>query len=217
MYYQIKGLVLNSRTQGESDKIALIYSYEWGKISSIVPSAKKITAKLNGATEPLTESEFMVYQNHSSMRPKITGAQILNNHTKLKSDFQKSIYALYAAEIGDKLLPFNSANIEKYYLISRIWQVLEDCANFRRAIAAFTLRFLSLSGYSFSDYIKQGNTQFDKESQTIINKLSNCSGDDLDSLSINDEIICYYVEEYLLNYIKTPSVHTFLKKIKKHL
>ncbi|MDR3243219.1 MAG: recombination protein O N-terminal domain-containing protein, partial [Elusimicrobiota bacterium] len=76
MYYQIKGLVLNSRTQGESDKIALIYSYEWGKISSIVPSAKKITAKLNGATEPLTESEFMVYQNHSSMRPKITGAQI---------------------------------------------------------------------------------------------------------------------------------------------
>ncbi|MCL2485943.1 MAG: recombination protein O N-terminal domain-containing protein, partial [Endomicrobia bacterium] len=60
MYYQIKGLVLNSNTHGEADKIATIYSYEWGKIQAIVPSAKKIAAKLSAAIEPLTESEFMV-------------------------------------------------------------------------------------------------------------------------------------------------------------
>ncbi|MDR0823433.1 MAG: DNA repair protein RecO [Endomicrobium sp.] len=214
MYYQIKGLVLNSKISGEADKTVSIYTYEWGKIAAIVPSAKKIAAKLNGATEPLTESEFMIYQSHPSMRPKITGAQILNNYTKTKTAFKNNLYALYAAEISDKLLPFNSPNIKKYQLLSRIWQALGECKNCRRAVAAFTLRFLSLSGYAFKDYISQGNMSIDRESADALNKIANCSADDLDEMIFDDEKICGSVEDYLLNYIKKPAAAVFIKKMK---
>jgi len=214
MYYTIKALVLNSSMQGEADKLVTLYSCEWGKIYAIVPGAKKIAAKLSSAAEPLTESEFMVCQQHPSIRPKITGAKIINNNTGVKTDFKRNLYALYAAEIADKFAPQNAPNEEKYYLIQRVWEILAKCENPKRALTAFALRFLKLSGYAFSDYLKNNYSSADKTLELAIKKLSNCSGDDVDSFSsYDDNAVWNYVETYMTNYIKKPSVSVFLEKI----
>lgn len=214
MYYHIKGLVLNAGVQAEADKIITLYSYEWGKIYATVPGAKKITAKLAGATEPLTESEFMVFQAHPSVRPKITGAVIIENNTKIKTDFKRNLYALYAAEISAKLAPYNMENTQKYQLISRIWEVLGECEVPKRALSAFVLRLLKLSGYSFTDYLKNNTHSFDISLEKDIRKLSRCSGNSLDDFSgCDDDKIWNYLESYLSNYIYRPSVGAFIKKI----
>jgi DNA repair protein RecO (recombination protein O) len=212
-YYTIKGLVLNSRIQGEYDKLITVYSYEWGKIQAVAPSAKKIAAKLSAATEPLTESEFMVFNNNSS-RPKITGARILKNNTTIKTDFGRNIYALYVAEIGDKFVPFNLANTVKYNLILRIWEILAVCRYPKRALMAFILRFLKQSGYSFADYLKNNNAFVDRNIERIIKTLSSCSGNNVDLLDIaEDDKAWTCVETYLTNYIRRPAVSIFLTKI----
>ncbi len=213
MYYQIKAVVLNSVTHAESDKLITLYSYEWGKIQAVVPSAKKITAKLSAATEPLTESDFMVFQSHPSLRPKVTGAAIINNNTAVKTDLKRNLYALYAAEIGDKFAPYNMENSEKYNLLVRILAVI-GCSRYpKRALTAFTLRFLKLSGYAFTDYLKSSSFALDKDIEAAVKKLSNCSGDDVDGLcGFDDDKVWNYVESYLTNYIKRPSVGVFLKK-----
>lgn len=214
MYYTIKGLVLNSSTRSEADKLITVYSYEWGKIQAVVPSAKKIKAKLSSATEPLTESEFMVLQRHPSVRPKVTGAGIINNNTPVKTDFKRNLYALYAAEIGDKFAPLNMENAEKYELLVRVWHLLGHCQFPQRVLTAFVLRFLKLSGYGFTDYIKHNSSFIDKEIEKGIRKFSSCSGDDADKIcDFDDNKIWNYVETYLTNYIKRPSVSIFLKKI----
>ncbi|MDR3306968.1 MAG: DNA repair protein RecO [Endomicrobium sp.] len=214
MYYTIKGLVLNSKIQGEHDKLITVYSYQWGKIQAIVPSAKKIAAKLSAATEPLTESEFHIFNSCFSIRPKITGAVIINNNTTMKSNFMRNLYALYAAEVGDKFAPSYLANTEKYDLIVRIWEILNVCKYPKRALIAFILRFLKLSGYSFSDYIRNNGSFIDKRIAMNIRKLSTCSGYDVDFIEeIEDEKIWNYVESYLTNYIRRPAVSIFLQKM----
>jgi len=214
MYYQIKALVLNAAAHNECDKHVTLYTYEWGKVKAVVPGAKKIAAKLNGATEPLTESELMVFQSSDSMRPKVTGAQILNNNSKIKTDFKRNLYALYAAEICDKFAPFNLENTDKYELLARIWEVLADCEFPQRAVTAFVLRFLKLSGYSFSDYLKNVPAFLDKDTEKAVKKLSNCRGGDVDLLcDIDDDKVWAYVESYLTNYVKRPSVGVFIKKL----
>jgi len=213
MYYVIKGLVLNAKTHGENNKVITLYSYEWGKIQAVVPGAKKIGAKLASATEPVTHSEFMVFQNHPSVRPKVTGAQIIENYSALKTDLKRSVYALYAAEISDKLAPFSLEHSEKYELIARIWKVLETCKYPKRALAAFTLRFLKLSGYSFADYLKSSSDTVDGDTEKAVRKLSNCSGDEIDSVcGFDDDKIWHYIESYAMNYIKQPSVSIFIRK-----
>jgi len=217
MYYVIRGLILNAKIQNEHDKVITVYSYEWGKIHAVVPSAKKIAARLSSATEPLTESEFMVFNNYPAIRSKVTGAIIIKNNTKVKTDFNKNLYALYAAEISDKFTPFSLRNTEKYSLISRIWELLGVCKYPKRALIAFILRFLKLSGYAFSDYLKLNNTFIDRNVKEAIKKLSGCSGDEVDFMEeIEDESVWNCVESYLGNYISRPSLSIFFKKIEKY-
>ncbi|MDR2811984.1 MAG: DNA repair protein RecO [Endomicrobium sp.] len=213
MYYTINGLVLNSKIRGEYDKLVTLYSYQWGKIQAVVPSAKKIVAKLSSATEILTESEFHVFNRHPSMRPKIIGASIINNNTIIKNNFMRNLCALYAAEVSDKFVPFNLQNIEKYDLIVRIWEILSVCKHPKIALLSFILRFLKLSGYSFSEYIRNNNTFIDERMTINIKKLSNCSGNNVDFIDIEDEKVWNYVESYITNYIRRPTISVFLQKM----
>ncbi|MDR2192176.1 MAG: DNA repair protein RecO [Endomicrobium sp.] len=218
MYYIIKALVLNSSMQAEADRLVTLYAYEWGKIYAVVPGAKKIKAKLSFAAEPITESEFMVCQPHLSMRPKITGAKIINNNTGVKTDFKRNLYALYAAEIADKFAPSNAPNEEKYYLIARVWEILAKCENPKRVLTAFALRFLKLSGYGFVDYLKNNYSSSDKTLAAAVKTLSNCRGEDVDLFSsYDDNAVWNYVETYMTNYVKKPLVGVFLKKIENFI
>jgi len=217
MYYMIKGLILNTKIQNEYDKVITVYSYEWGKIQAVVPSAKKIAAKLSSATEPLTESEFIVFNNYPAIRPKVTGAIVIKNNTKIKTDFNKNLYALYAAEVSDKFTPFSLGNTEKYSLISRIWELLGVCKYPKRALIAFILRFLKLSGYAFAEYLKRNSTFIDGNVERAIKRLSSCSGDEVDFIEeIEDEKVWSCVESYIRNYISRPSLSIFFEKIEKY-
>ena len=89
MYHRLNCLILRSDIVAEADKAITVYTKEWGKISALVPGAKKIKAKLNVATEPVMESELQVYRNSPAARPKVTGAVIQNNFSDLRNDWRK--------------------------------------------------------------------------------------------------------------------------------
>lgn len=187
---------------------------EWGKITLSVPGAKKIAAKLNAATEPVTEAELHVYMTGALSRGKVTGGVIINSYAGLKNSFRRHIFALYAAEIAEKLIPYNAENEIKYMLISRVWQIFETTPCPYKVLAAFTLRLLKLSGYNFKDYLINSGAAPEKSLFEAVKNLSNCSGDAAAQVMCNDEQALWnYIESYLINYIKTPSVGIFLKKI----
>ncbi|WP_413853412.1 DNA repair protein RecO [Candidatus Ruminimicrobium bovinum] len=217
MYHNIKALILNCEISSEADKIITAYTDKWGKINAIVPGAKKIVAKLSAATEPVTESELIVYQNSQYGRPTVTGAKILNNNTELKQDFNRMMLAFYVNEISAKFAPVHLPNLKKYELISRTWQLLVTAEIPIRVLTAFSLRLLKLSGYNMIDYLNRNYSNMKKEDIIYLKKISNCCGDDLDTveelLCNDDKAMWGYVESYLKTYISQPSVGIFLRKI----
>lgn len=217
MYYNVKALILNTKLSQEADKLITVYTTKWGKIYAIVPGAKKIVAKLSSATEPITESELIVYQNSQYSRPTVTGARILNNNTDVKQDFYRNMLAFYVCEISDKFAPLHLPNIKKYELISRTWNLLGNSKTPLRVLTAFSLRLLKLSGYNMIDYLKRNYSSIKKEDILYLKKISNCSGDSLDVLdelnNSDDKVMWNYVESYIKTYIPQPSVGIFLKKI----
>ncbi len=217
MYYNIKALILNVKISSDADKIITIYTNSMGKINAVVPGAKKIIAKLSAATEPVTESELIIYQTSQYSKPTVTGARILNNNTKVKQDFYKNLLAFYVCEISDKIVPFHLPNIKKYDLIARTWALLAESQNPLRVLTAFSLRLLKISGYSMIDYLKRNYSNIKKEDILYLKKISNCSGNSLDSVeelgNSDDKIMWNYVESYIKTYVPQLSVGLFLKKI----
>lgn len=217
MYYNINALILNTKLSQEADKIITAYTTKWGKIYATVPGAKKIVAKLNSATEPITESELIVYQNSQYSRPTVTGARILNNNTAVKQDFYRNLLAFYVCEISDKFAPIHLPGIKKYELISRTWNLLATSKTPLRVLTAFSLRLLKLSGYSMVDYLKRNYSNIKKEDVLYLKKIANCCGDNLDTMeefaNSDDKVMWNYVESYIKTYIPQPAVGLFLKKI----
>ncbi len=219
MYYNVRGLILNSKVLSESDKMITVYTCKWGKINAVVPGAKKIVAKLACATEPVTESELMIYQTSIYAKPTVTGARILNNNTEVKQDFDRHILALYVSEISDKFAPIHMENTKKYELISRTWNLLGTSKTPLRVLTAFSLRLLKLSGYNMMEYlVREYSSHIKKEDFLYLKRVSNCCGDDLENIEgfedKKDKIMWNYVESYIKTYIPQPSVGIFLKKIK---
>ncbi|MFH1368109.1 MAG: DNA repair protein RecO [Elusimicrobiota bacterium] len=208
MYYHLNGLVLNTRIQGEADKSAVIYTREWGKISAMVPGAKKIKAKLSAATEPVIETDIMVYMAGTTARPKVTGAKILDAFGGLKSDWRRFSMALSCAEIADKLTPFHLENAQKYDLLARTWKLIETAKKPWRIYTAFTLRFLKLTGYSFLDFLKKENSTVTTAEHNAIRQLALLSGDEVDNgLDISERMekkIDGHMNNYLRLYIDRP-------------
>ena len=217
MYYNIKALILNTKLSQEADKVITAYTTKWGKIYSTVPGAKKIVAKLNSATEPITESELIVYQNSQYSQPTVTGARILNNNTEVKQDFYRNLLAFYVCEISDKFAPMHLPSIKKYELISRTWCLLAVSKTPLRVLTAFSLRLLKMSGYSMIDCLKRNCSNIKKEDMLYLKKIANCCGDSLDTIeefvNSDDKVMWNYVESYIKTYIAQPSVGLFLKKI----
>jgi len=210
MYYQLNGLVLNVRVCGEADKSATIYTREWGKISALVPGAKKIKAKLGAATEPVVEGEYLVYMAGPQARAKVTGAKISDGFMPLRTDWRRFTVASACSEVTDLLTPFNMENSQKYDLLARTWKLLETAKHPWRIFNAFTLRFLRLSGYSFVEYIKRENSAaaVDKTEFEAIRKFSTLSGEEVDGeTGISEALenrVSRHLDRYLSIYIQRP-------------
>lgn len=218
MYYRLNGLVLRTNIVGEADKSAVVYTREWGKIQAIVPGAKKIKAKLNAATEPVIESDFMVYMAGPTARPKVTGVKIIDEFAPLKTDWRRFSMALSCAEITELLTPYHAENEQKYDLLSRTWKLMEKAKHPWRICTAFTLRFLRLSGYSYLEYIKRETSSVTTEEYNIIKQFSVLSGADVDNgMEISDKMekrIDSHLEKYLSQHISRPLMtKIFLNKV----
>lgn len=220
MYYQLKSLILKERVSAEADKLITFYTLEWGKVIAVVPGAKKIKAKLSAATEPVMESDLMVYVTHPSARAKVTGAAIVESFTALRRDWRRFVMAQSCAEIADVLTPLNAENPKKYELLSRTWKLLETAKHPWRIFAAFSLRFLKLSGYSFTEYINHGATGIPETEKRLIHRLATRSGEDVDR--DNDvppgmeKKITGHLYAYLNLYVPYPlATREFWKKIDK--
>lgn len=208
MYYPLHGLVLNTRIQGEADKGSIIYTREWGKISAMVPGAKKIKAKLNAATEPVIETDLMVYMAGPTARPKVTGAKIIDSYEILKTDWRRYSVALACGELTDLLTPFQQENPAKYDLLARTWKLLERANRPWRIYTAFALRMLKITGYSFADYVKREMPSVSAGDYETIRQFSTLSGAELDNgyeiSAEKEKRINKYIDLYLTLYIPRP-------------
>ncbi|MBN1822969.1 MAG: DNA repair protein RecO [Endomicrobiales bacterium] len=218
MYYNLEGLVLRSNVSSEADKLLVLYTREWGKITASVPGAKKIKAKYSAAAEPVMEAEFMVYVKASGARPKVTGARILESFPPLRSDCRRFWTAQYCAEVCEMLTPFDSPNNLKYSLLKRTWELLCGVRNPQRIATAFILRFLKLSGYGFSDYLKNSRKIVSSGHEKLIRKLSSLSGADIDeNIEISretEDAIRRHLDSYISLYLPRPlAAREFFKKM----
>jgi DNA repair protein RecO (recombination protein O) len=154
MDYKYKGIILNKKDVGETDRIYTIYTFEMGKIRVLAKGVRKAQAKLAGYLEPITEAEIFIAKTKGL--GKITGSIVSNNFLQIKSNIASMKQIFYVFKILEKIISEQNPDEKIYNLLQRYLEVMEDLSaeeslkneNKKNILTlGFLFKFLSELGY----------------------------------------------------------------------
>ncbi|MFH2071124.1 MAG: DNA repair protein RecO [Elusimicrobiota bacterium] len=214
MYHVTDGIVLNRRTINEADRQICVWTRDIGKVRPVATGSCRVSARMLSLTEPISRCEFMLYVNHgNSGRVRVVGGELKNMFPDVKKDVLRYTFACKVAEAADLLTAELDKNEKKYFLLLRTYELLSHAKNPEKIYLAFLLRFLRLCGYGI-EYNKALN--LGKKTILAFHNIGRLSGEDVDSLPIQEQELVGIVENYLMEYVGFPmKTKLFAEKIEK--
>lgn len=95
----ITGIVLSSQPMGEYDRRLVILTKERGKIAVFAKGVRRPTSSLLGATRNFAFGTFLLYEGRTSY--SLQSADIKNYFEDVFTDYDRTMYACYFAELAD--------------------------------------------------------------------------------------------------------------------
>ncbi len=152
---KIQGIVLKRVNFGESDRVVTVFSRERGKMSVVAKGVRRIKSRRAPHLEPLNEVSLIIHKGRNF--DLVSEAKGLHRPT-LQDDLKSLSFALYAAEIIDKLLPEDEPHEEVYGLLR---DFLENKELTENKVKEFTLELLWQLGFlPRGQFPKVGVTNF---------------------------------------------------------
>lgn len=102
MLHKWEGIVIKSRSYGESNKIVTLMTREAGKVAVMARGAKKPTSRLAGITQTFMHGMFVV-QRTSGMGTLQQGEHI-SSMRNIQTEIMATAYASYIVELIDRLV-----------------------------------------------------------------------------------------------------------------
>jgi len=143
--FSSEGIILRRRNYSEADRILVIFSKHYGKISIIAKGVRKLKSRKRGSLEIFSQVEF------SAARGKnldlITEVEMINYFDCLREDLKKVSVAYYFMEVVQKLTQEGEENAKLYSLILETLDDLKTTKLLRKLRYKFVYQILVLLGF----------------------------------------------------------------------
>lgn len=122
-----------------------IFTRARGKVQAIVKGVRKPKSRLRGGVQPLTLSDFQMYEGRSL--DTVTQVEVRDPFYPLGQDLTRMTYATYMADLTDGMLPEKEKNEPVFSLLLSSWRLLGEEAEPELVALMFELRMMALAGY----------------------------------------------------------------------
>jgi len=140
-----EALLLRSINYGEADKILVLLTEKFGKISGIAKGARKSLRRFGGRLEP-----FVHFRLRFRKKPGlnlIEDCEVIEVFSTLRESVELFSWGSFILETTDALFPEDEPNKEAFSLLVRTLQTLDKGISPIHTALEFQLRSLSLAGY----------------------------------------------------------------------
>jgi DNA repair protein RecO (recombination protein O) len=149
-YHKTVGIIIKSRSFGETGKHLTIYTKSFGKINAIAKGAKKVKSRFGSSLELFTESVLYMFKKEHKDLYLITQTKINKSLPNISKDIKKFGVASVISEFIYNFVPFAEKNIQLYNFFSYVLQLV-NCLNYEEKILlGFMVKFFSLVGYEIN-------------------------------------------------------------------
>ncbi len=100
----VDGLVIGSHDYGDSDRIIIIATKEYGKITMLARGVKKSASKNNLPTQDITLSNFEFFHARPDNVSKLKRANLIDNFKEIKGDLYRCSYAHFICNAMSRVI-----------------------------------------------------------------------------------------------------------------
>jgi len=117
-------LVLKRRDHNEHDRLFCLYTKDYGKLDVLAKGTKKISSKLNPYMEPFYLVKVMIAKG--KVFDKLANCNLIEGYQNLRHDLFGFALINYLAEITDGLIMGQTQNNDKFDLLLKTLEILEQ-------------------------------------------------------------------------------------------
>ncbi len=145
MLYRTEGIVIKNIEYGEADKIATIYTKDYGKVQAMAKGVRKTKSRFGSSLEILTDAIFLLYQGRNI--DTVSQTEIVESFFPTSKEVIKFAFATHCAEIVNKLTEEREANITLFNLLKIVLHYLRETKDPKLLTLSFQWKVISILGY----------------------------------------------------------------------
>lgn len=138
-----KAIIINTKDFNEADKIATIFTLEFGKVSAKFNGVKRAKAKLKPLVQPFTFVDLECFKRGDFYTVK-TGA-VLDSFSKIMKDYSKMMCAYIVLDIIGQILPKNKVEQDLFLLTINALKNIETTDSYQ-SLMEYIINFEKLLG-----------------------------------------------------------------------
>lgn len=143
--YSSEGIVLARRSYGEADRILIVYTKDFGKISTIAKGVRKPKSRKRGSLEVFSRVKFLAAAGRNLNI--ITETQIIDSYSLVRKDLSKTSLAYFFMEAVGRTSHEDEPNVDVYNLLVKYLSKLKTAEKLRQLRLDFILALLTLLGF----------------------------------------------------------------------
>lgn len=143
--YSSEGIVLSRKNYGEADRILIVFSKNFGKLSLLAKGIRKIKSKKRGHLEIFSKIKFGAIKGNGM--DIMTEAETINDFAGVRVNLNKITLAYYFSEVINKITHEDGNPSIVYSLLSKSLLELENETELKKLRLNFIYNLLTEMGY----------------------------------------------------------------------
>lgn len=143
--YSSEGIVLARRSYSEADRILVVYSKNYGKVSLMAKGVRKPKSRKRGSLEVFSHIKFSAARGRNL--DIIEEAEIIDSFQTIRKNLKKVAVAYYFMEVVGRVTREDKKNEKFFALILKNLQNLKTTKSLRKLREEFIFQTLVLLGF----------------------------------------------------------------------
>src|SRR5208337_3000497 len=144
---ETEAIVLRTYRLGEADKIASLFTRQWGRLRAVARGALRTKSKYGGTLEPLSYVRLWIFERENRDLLRLNSVEIIESFFSMQQDYRVQLAAQYLAEVGERLLPERETNERVFRLLLAVLRALKHSAEVNRPLLYFDYWMVRLGGF----------------------------------------------------------------------
>ena len=141
-----EAIVIGHYPLGETDKIVVFFTKDYGKIRAVAKGVRRLKSKLCGRVEMLTHGDLIFFERVSKDLHSVNSFDIIETFQKLREDLLKIAYCSYMAELIQRVTSDGEPDSEIFELMLNTMSVIEKSDAPEIFVRVFEIKLLEKLG-----------------------------------------------------------------------